>query len=163
LTEEQKAQARANIGVDGSTGGSGYKLIETITLEEETNLVNVDFDKKYKSIRVRIVFPSATTAIGYAYSKVKVDGYAYPTNMCGVDLATGTLYVDHIRSASDVSPLALFAPATGHGNERAEPLKMCFPNPTQVGFSEKDGYKGIQISTYGISFSAGTVIHIMEG
>ena len=147
---------------DGSAEG-GYKLIETITLEEETGLINIDFDKKYKSIRVRIVFPSALTAVSYMYSKVKMDGFANYTNMCGVNFIVGDLYVEHIRIASEVSSFALFSTSTGHGNERAEPMRICYPRPGSYGFSEKDGFTGIQLSTYLTNFPVGTVIHIMEG
>jgi hypothetical protein len=145
----------------GGSADGGYKLIETITIEEETQVVSVDFDKKYKSIRVRVVFPSATTVIGYMYSKVKPVGYNQYTNMCGINFIVGVLYAEHIRIASEVSPFALFSSSTGQGNERAETMGMSFPIPTQYGFTEKDGFTGIQLSTYLINFPVGTVIYIM--
>ena len=144
-----------------------FKLLETITLEEETKMVYVKFDKTYKAVRARITFPSQTTSNGYVYSKIVPAGvvanWDMYGNMCGTALPAGTMYADHIRIASEDSQLAMFSSSTARGNENAQPLKMCFPALSHYVYNEKDGFSGFMIDTYVISFPAGTVIHIMGG
>jgi hypothetical protein len=140
-----------------------FELLETITLEEETKSVIVNFNKTYKAVRVRITFPSQTTSVGYVYTKIIPPGFVNHGNMCGTDLPGGTLHVDHIRIASEVYPLAVFSSATSHGHEHATAMKLSYPVPGYLVYNEKDGFAGIEVDTYVNKLPAGTVIRIMGG
>lgn len=152
--------------IGGGVSLSDMRVIETITVEEETTSLYVDFDSACKMCRFYIELPESSGSAWYMYANVKTgkkingvsnEGYGNP---CG-SVINSAKFIDYIRIASARRPISAFSSTTSEGNEVTANLKYGMPKKEAITLDETDGFLGIMFSTIDGNFPVGTVITVL--
>lgn len=156
LTEEQKAQARENIGASEAEGE--YELIETITIEEDGIMEILRKDCKYTALRV--------TMLAQPQGSVQVGAFAQATTKKGLALVTGSAYINNTRKYSSRCEIYKNGDvwdgwSTGNSFGWGGGNMLGMNNPGQLISAAKDDYiSGVRLYTIDYGYPIGTVINI---
>lgn len=152
-TEKKYIDDKSNISI------SNLKVIDTITLTEETSAFSVNLGAKYKIVRFIYTFPEVVSQI-YTYVQVKETDSSTPKNIVGCGM-TNVLIMEYFRIANGYRPISFFAYSADMRNERTNTIQYGFPRQDLVTFDESDGFQYLYFSTYSSTFPAGTQVVIM--
>lgn len=148
---EQKA-VRERIGI---AVFEDMKYIATLITEEETDTVIIDLGKQCKICRAYYVFPEVISN-GHAYVYVSnTSTKYYNTTGCNLD---NVKYLDCIRFASALKPIAIFAPTAFIAHEGVGTLQ--YSMPLSYVMDETAGFRYLQFTTYPMKFPNGTTIEV---
>lgn len=151
-TADERTAARERMGI---AGFAEMKHITTLVTEEETDVLIVDLGKQCRICRFYYKFPE-TISTGYTYVEISNTNTQY-YNMSGCAISN-CRYLDHIRIASALKPISLFAATPYISNEAI--AKLGYSMPMSYSMDETTGFRYLKFTTYTMKFPKNTTIEV---